>query len=294
MRWNAGKKSIAKTYAISRAVPESICSFAALVTLGPLLHLHISLLEQSRFGLDSQVEWCEQDQEFVYEAFYRNLMQLFEDEEWAAEMIEWYNVCVHPFSSTLLMIIAFSEVFGPGHHDDSGRLLAGPSSLSMIANSRVRRARGTTDAPTAPSTSSTGPSASTSGDTSSASPAAGDTSSASPAAGDTSSASGAAGDHAPTSGSTPVSADGSPLVDGPVPPATVPPVVTRPPGAASDASTPAPAAPVSAATEPAVPATPVSAAVVTASAPPADASTTPDDSAQSRTRSSPASSDDAA
>ena len=284
MRWNAGKKSIAKTYAISRAVPESICSFAALVMLGPFLRSHISLLEQSRFGLDSQVEWCEQDQEFVYEAFYRNLMQLFEDEEWAAEMIEWYNVCVHPFSSTLLMLIAFSEVFGPGHHDDSGRLLAGPSSLSMIANSRVRRARGTTDAPTAPSTSSTGPSASTSGDTSSASPA----------AGDTSSASGAAGDHAPTSGSTPVSTDGSPLVDAPVPPATVPPVVTRPPGAASDASMPAPAAPVSAATEPAVPATPVSAAVVTASAPPADASTTPDDSAQSRTRSSPASSDDAA
>ena len=284
MRWNAGKKSIAKTYAISRAVPESICSFAALVTLGPLLHLHISLLEQSRFGLDSQVEWCEQDQEFVYEAFYRNLMQLFEDEEWAAETIEWYNVCVYPLSSTLLMLIAFSEVFGPGHHDDSGRLLAGPSSLSMIANSRVRRARGTTDAPTAPSTSSTGPSASTSGDTSSASPA----------AGDTSSASGAAGDHAPTSGSTPVSTDGSPLVDAPVPPATVPPVVTRPPGAASDASTPAPAAPVSAPTEPAVSATPVSAAVVTASAPPADASTTPDDSAQSRTRSSPASSDDAA
>ena len=173
--------------------------------LGLLLHSHISLLEQSRFGLDSQVEWCEQDQEFVYEVFYRNLMQLFEDEEWAAETIEWYNVCVHPFSSTLLMLIAFSEVFGPGHHDDSGRLLAGPSSLSMIANSRVRRARGTTDAPTAPSTSSTGPSASTSGDTSSASPA----------AGDTSSASGAAGDHAPTSGSTPVSTDGSPLVDAP-------------------------------------------------------------------------------
>ena len=284
MRWNAGKKSIAKTYAISRAVPESVCSFAALVTLGPLLHSHISLLEQSRFGLDSQVEWCEQDQEFVYEAFYRNLMQLFKDEEWAAETIEWYNVCVHPFSSTLLMLIAFSEVFGPGHHDDSGRLLAGPSSLSMIANSRVRRARGTTDAPTAPSTSSTGPSASTSGDTSSASPA----------AGDTSSASGAAGDHAPTSGSTPVSTDGSPLVDTPVPPATVPPVVTRPSGAVSDASAPAPAAPVSAATEPAVPATPVSAAVVTASAPPANASTSPDDSAQSRAGSSPASSDDTA
>lgn len=52
MRWNAGKKSIAKTYAISRAVPESICSFAALVMLGPFLHSHISLLEQSRFGLD--------------------------------------------------------------------------------------------------------------------------------------------------------------------------------------------------------------------------------------------------
>ena len=138
-------------------------------------------------------------------------MQLFEDEEWAAETIEWYNVCVYPLSSTLLMLIAFSEVFGPGHHDDSGRLLAGPSSLSMIANSRVRRARGTTDAPTAPSTSSMGPSASTSGDTSSVSPAAGDTSSASPAA----------GDHAPTSGSSPVSTDGSPLVDAPVPPATV-------------------------------------------------------------------------
>ena len=32
-----------------------------------------------------------------------------------------------------------SEVFGPGHHDQSGRLLAGESSLNLIARNRRRR-----------------------------------------------------------------------------------------------------------------------------------------------------------
>ena len=267
MRWNAGKKSIAKTYAISRAVPETICSFATLVTLCILPHLRLSLAEQTRFALDSQVEWCEQDQEFVYEVFNNNLMLLFEDEEWAAETIEWYNVCVYPFSATLLMLITLSEVFGPGHHDDSGRLLAGPSSLAMIAKSRVRRTRGK-DAPTATLTSSTGAAASSSGNTSSASPA--------------------AVDHALTSWSSPPSSDGPTLVDAPVPPATA---VTRPSGAASDASMPVPAASTASTSAPAAP---VPATVVPAPAPPTDPSATPDDSAQSRAGSSPTSSDDAA
>ena len=36
----------------------------------------------------------------------------------------------------------FSEVFGPGHHNNSGRLLAGESSLKVIAERRRRRIQG--------------------------------------------------------------------------------------------------------------------------------------------------------
>ena len=47
---------------------------------------------QTRFGMDTQSEWCEQDGEFVYESFFNNLMAMFEDEEWAKGTLEWYNV----------------------------------------------------------------------------------------------------------------------------------------------------------------------------------------------------------
>ena len=42
--------------------------------------------------MDLQQSWCENDGEFSYGKFYNNILALFEDEEWAADVLEWYNV----------------------------------------------------------------------------------------------------------------------------------------------------------------------------------------------------------
>ena len=58
--------------------------------------------------MDAQTEWCDQDGEFVYEAFFDNLVVMFEDEEWAKGVLEWYNVCVPFFSLFLCMLTCIS------------------------------------------------------------------------------------------------------------------------------------------------------------------------------------------
>ncbi|KAI0727605.1 hypothetical protein C8Q72DRAFT_886299 [Fomitopsis betulina] len=104
IRSNLGKKSIAKMYAITEAYPETI-AYVATITC---------------FALDTQVEWCDQDTEFVY---FNDILLLFKDAEWRADVIQWYNI----------------KVYGPGHCDDSGRLLAGPAMLNIIAARWAKR-----------------------------------------------------------------------------------------------------------------------------------------------------------
>ena len=58
--------------------------------------------------MDAQTEWCDQDGEFVYEAFFDNLMEMFEDEEWAKGVLEWYNVYVTLYSLFLCMLTHIS------------------------------------------------------------------------------------------------------------------------------------------------------------------------------------------
>ena len=58
--------------------------------------------------MDAQTEWCDQDGEFVYEAFFDNLMEMFEDEEWAKGVLDWYNVYVVFFSLFLCMLTRIS------------------------------------------------------------------------------------------------------------------------------------------------------------------------------------------
>lgn len=91
-RWSAGKKSIARAFAITEAVPETICYAAVLVCHHQTCVAMLISPRQTRFGMDTQSEWCEQDGEFVYESFFNNLMAMFEDEEWAKGTLEWYNV----------------------------------------------------------------------------------------------------------------------------------------------------------------------------------------------------------
>ncbi|KAH9842995.1 uncharacterized protein C8Q71DRAFT_720381 [Rhodofomes roseus] len=115
LRSGPGRKSVAKVYDVSVCTPETIAYVATL----------------SRFGIDSQLEWCENDGEFVYRTFYENILGLFEDETWASEVVLWYN----------------EEVFGAGHQDNTNRLMAGPSTMELIA---ARRRNAATTGPPRP------------------------------------------------------------------------------------------------------------------------------------------------
>ncbi|KAH9835782.1 uncharacterized protein C8Q71DRAFT_858627 [Rhodofomes roseus] len=104
------RRSVAKSYSISECSPETI----AYITT------------QCRFSLDATHEWKVADGEFKYQVFFDNILALFDDEEFAAETIKWYNI----------------EVFGGGHRDESGRITAGPSTMELIAAKRRTRDKG--------------------------------------------------------------------------------------------------------------------------------------------------------
>ncbi len=53
------------------------------------------------FALSSDEEWGFIDNPFNYEAFYKNIVTLFEDDpedQWVIETLEWWNECVNPMS----------------------------------------------------------------------------------------------------------------------------------------------------------------------------------------------------
>lgn len=109
MLWTAGKKSIAKAYDFNKVLPQTICYVAVLVpTFPPVQSPLLIFLRQARFSLDALAEWNDQDGEFVYEAFFDNLMEMFEDEEWAKGVLDWYNVYVVFFSLFLCMLTRIS------------------------------------------------------------------------------------------------------------------------------------------------------------------------------------------
>jgi len=54
-----------------------------------------------RFSLSSDEEWGFIDNPFNYEAFYKNIVTIFEDDPedpWVIDTLEWWNECVNPIS----------------------------------------------------------------------------------------------------------------------------------------------------------------------------------------------------
>jgi len=88
-----GKMCIADILDITEVTPETIAYAAALVSRHfVLLFPRFSLMVfQSRFVLNSKVSWCSQDGKFHSGIFFKNIVNLFEDEDWAKETLEWWN-----------------------------------------------------------------------------------------------------------------------------------------------------------------------------------------------------------
>lgn len=62
----------------------------------PYLCLSFESFVQARFALSSCEEWGAEDGNFILEAFYKVIMELFEDEEdqWVIDTLDWWNKCI--------------------------------------------------------------------------------------------------------------------------------------------------------------------------------------------------------
>ncbi|OBZ75160.1 hypothetical protein A0H81_04487 [Grifola frondosa] len=71
-----GKKGIAKKKSMRCVTPQNI-AYIAVIT---------------RFAINSQCEWDEDDGSFNAVIFVESIMRLFRDEKWAAETLRWWNM----------------------------------------------------------------------------------------------------------------------------------------------------------------------------------------------------------
>lgn len=73
-----------------RSIPRDHCLCCNNCNCSAAVNTFTDQLEsQTCFALDTQVEWCDQDTEFVY---FNNILLLFKDAEWRADVIQWYNM----------------------------------------------------------------------------------------------------------------------------------------------------------------------------------------------------------
>jgi hypothetical protein len=75
-------------------LPESIAYVAVLVSLlynlFDLLCLSSAYLK-CRHVLNAKELWSTQDGSFHADTFFRNILDLFDDQEWAEETLKWWN-----------------------------------------------------------------------------------------------------------------------------------------------------------------------------------------------------------
>ncbi|KAI0288891.1 hypothetical protein BC826DRAFT_915268, partial [Russula brevipes] len=70
-----GKKSKADLYGITKVTPENI-AYAAILC---------------RHILNSNESWATEDSGFRADIFYANIVDLFDDKEWAQDTLDWWN-----------------------------------------------------------------------------------------------------------------------------------------------------------------------------------------------------------
>jgi len=94
-----GKMCIADILDMTDVKPETIAYIAVLVShhFICLFPCFSSMIFQCCFVLNSKVSWCTQDGSFHSGIFFKNIVNLFDDEDWAKETLEWWNkYVVHP------------------------------------------------------------------------------------------------------------------------------------------------------------------------------------------------------